>query len=223
MAKSETIDSILDCAIKAFAQWGFEGASLRQIAAQAAVSLSAIDMYFGSKKDLYIASQMKVWDEISEERSELIRQAMAQHAGQPVTLREFFTALAYPILRRVMSDSESVTAQVHFIQSRINEHQAVGSKLVNTADRQVALLIDTMAQVCPGLSRNDLIWAFSYGIGVIYSWQLIYHRYDGLLTQDRERSLDSLLNDVVSFCCGGVQALIEQRTASVAGGAGQKP
>jgi len=212
VAKSETIDSILDCAINAFAQWGFEGASLRQIAAQAAVSLSAIDMYFGTKKNLYVACQMKVWDSISEERSELMRQASAQHAGQPVTLREFFAALSYPILRRVMSDSESVAAEVHFIQSRINEHRAVGTKLVNTADRQVALLIDTMAQACPELSRNDLIWAFSYGIGVIYSWQLIYHRYDRLLMQDRERSLESLLDDVVSFCCGGVQELIKQRT-----------
>ena len=211
MSKSETIDHIMECAIKAFAQWGYEGASLRQIAAHAGVTLSSIDAYFGSKKDLYVAAELKVWEKINEERNALLKRAIAEHPHQPITLREFFTALAMPILLRVLSDSESMAAQVHFIQSRINEHQAVSGTLLTTVDRHVSQLIDTMASACPELDRNDLVWAFSYGVAVIYSWQLMYHRYDRLLAHDRDRSLESILEDVVSFCCGGVQALVERR------------
>ena len=53
MSKVEAIDALMNCAIKAFSEWGFEGASLRQIAAQAGVPLSTINVYFGSKRDLY--------------------------------------------------------------------------------------------------------------------------------------------------------------------------
>jgi hypothetical protein len=113
-------------------------------------------------------------------------------------------------VQRALSNSEEVMARVHFIQGRLNEHRTVGGTMA-AKDRQVEPWIDAMAQACPQLSRQDVIWAFSYCIGVVYSWQLIDHRYDGLLGQDMLRTVDSVLDDVVSFCCAGVQAMTERR------------
>jgi AcrR family transcriptional regulator len=210
MPKADSIDTLMDCAIKAFSDWGFEGASLRQIAAQAGVPLSTINMYFGSKKELYVAAETTVWNEITDERNALLQHARDGHPGQPLTLRELIAAIALPIVSRALSNSEEVMARVHFIQGRLNEHRTVGGTMA-AKDRQVEPWIDAMSQACPTLSRQDVIWAFSYCIGVVYSWQLIDHRYDGLLGQDTLRTVDSVLDDVVSFCCAGVQAMIERR------------
>ena len=82
-----------------------------------------------------------------------------------MTLRDLFSALALPIVQRAIGDSEHKMACVHFINSRFNEHRAVGR--IAAIDRQVNPWIDAMAQACPTLSRRDVIWAFSYCIGVI--------------------------------------------------------
>lgn len=215
MSKAETIDAVMNAAIKAFSDWGFEGASLRQIAAQVGVPLSAIDLYFGSKRELYMAAETLVWNEITEERNALIQQALARHVGQPLSLRELFAALTLPIVRRAMSNDERVMARVHFIKSRLNEHRMVsGTAVFDNMDRQVTPWLDAMSAACPTLSRQDIIWAFSYGVGVIYSWQLIDHRYDRLMGQDTTRTVDGVVDDIVAFCCAGVQSMIERRSAT---------
>lgn len=51
----ETKQRILDAASKLFAEGGFEGTSVRQIASSAGVSLGMIRHYYGSKEGLYRA------------------------------------------------------------------------------------------------------------------------------------------------------------------------
>jgi AcrR family transcriptional regulator len=63
----ETRGRILDAASQLFARHGYEGASVRQIASAAGVSLGMIRHYFGSKDGLYdacIASAYGIYDEL---------------------------------------------------------------------------------------------------------------------------------------------------------------
>ena len=69
MSKTETITALIDSATTVFAETGYEGASLRDIAAGARAPLSTINMYFGTKGDLFIAVMGELWREIEEERA----------------------------------------------------------------------------------------------------------------------------------------------------------
>ena len=51
--KDSTRDSLLDCAAVLFADYGFEGTSVREIAKLAKVNLAAINYHFKSKENLY--------------------------------------------------------------------------------------------------------------------------------------------------------------------------
>jgi TetR/AcrR family transcriptional regulator len=55
-------ERLLEAAVDAFAAFGFEGASLRQIAQKAGVAFQLITYYFGSKEDLWIASVDYLFD-----------------------------------------------------------------------------------------------------------------------------------------------------------------
>jgi AcrR family transcriptional regulator len=66
MSKAETIDALMESAIHCFSQHGYEGAALRDIAAEAGVPLSTIHMYFGSKAELYTAIERKAWIECEQ-------------------------------------------------------------------------------------------------------------------------------------------------------------
>lgn len=82
------------------------------------------------------------------------------------------------------------------------------------ADQSVSRWIDAMEKICTPMSRNDIVWAFSFVVGAIYSWQLLDQRYDGLLGGSDDRSAESVTQDVVAFASEGVRAMIARRAAS---------
>jgi AcrR family transcriptional regulator len=212
MAKAETIDALMESAIQAFSQFGYEGASLRDIASDAGVPLSTIHMYFGSKSELYGAVEQKAWAEIDNERSILLHEALAKHPDGAPELADLIYALALPVVRRALGTSRPDMARIHLIRSRVAERSALKPDgLLEVADRSMIRWIDAMTISCPTLSRQDIVWAFSFVVGALYSWQLIDHRYDGLLGQDVERTVDDVTADIVAFGCAGVQSMIERR------------
>lgn len=213
MAKAETIDALMESAITAFSRYGYEGASLRDIAASANVPLSTIHMYFGSKSELYSAVEQKAWAEIDQERSALLHDALAKNPDQP-PLEDLIYALALPVVRRALGKSEHDMARIFLIRARVSERRAdEPNSLLAVADRSMVRWIDAMSRTCPTLSRQDVIWAFSFCVGAIYSWQLIDHRYDAMIGEDRERTVDGVTGDIVAFGCAGIRSMIERRAA----------
>jgi AcrR family transcriptional regulator len=213
MDKAQAIDRILEQAIRAFAEWGFEGASLRQIAAQAGVPLSTIHAYFGSKQSLFLSAGRLVWTEIAAERDAEIERARTANPRGPVTLEDIVGAMARPIMRRATSADPNVRNRLYFVRNRFNEQFAVSADALEMVDRAVLRWLDVFVEAMPRLSREDIIWAFSYCGGVMYSMLVMDQRYASMLGDDRERPADELLRDVVTFCSAGVRALADQREA----------
>jgi AcrR family transcriptional regulator len=212
MSKADTIDALMESAIHCFSRYGYEGASLRDIATNAGVPLSTIHMYFGSKAELYSAIERKSWAEIDDERSALLCQALAKAGARPPELGGLIHALAWPVVRRMLGTSEHDQERIFIIRSRVADRVASDrTGLLEVADRSVVRWIDAMERACPSLMRQDIVWAFSFVVGAIYSWQLIDHRYDQLMGPDIQRTAEGITGDIVTFGCAGVHALIERR------------
>ena len=212
MSKADTIAALMESAIHCFSKYGYEGASLRDIAANAGVQLSTIHMYFGSKAELYTAIERRSWAEVDDERGALLSAAIKAAGARPPALSELIHALAFPVVRRALGDSEHDLERIHILRGRVSD-RSIGdrSALLEIADRSMVRWIDAMRLACPTLSRPDVVWAFSFVVGSIYSWQLIDHRYDKLLGQDVERTVEGLTADIVAFGAAGVMALIQRR------------
>lgn len=213
--KTESIDALMESAIRIFSRDGYEGASLRDIAAHAGVPLSTIHLYFGSKLDLFVAVEQKAWAEVDRERSALLHDALARAGDNPAPLADLLYALALPVVKRALGTSESDMARVFLIKTRVSQSRNVDHHpLLSVADRSVVRWIDAMTRIYPSLTRQDVVWAFSFCVGTLYSWQLIDHRYDGLIGQDTERTVEGVTGDIVAFSCAGVEALISRRAAA---------
>lgn len=217
MSKADTIDALMESAIHCFSRYGYEGASLRDIAANAGVPLSTIHMYFGSKAELYTAIERKAWLEIDEERSALLAAALQTTGDRPPDLAQLIHALARPVVRRALAGADSERERIFIVRGGVSDRIVANrNQLLELADRSMIRWIDAMAQACPTLLRQDVIWAFSFVVGAIYSWQLVDHRYDRMLGQDLERTVDGVTGDIVAFGCAGVQALIDRRADEAA-------
>jgi AcrR family transcriptional regulator len=214
MTKSATIDALMESAIFSFSRDGYEGASLRDIARSADVPLSTIHLYFGSKAELFAAVGRRAWEEVDSERSQLLEKAMAQAAPNGAALPDLVHALAYPIVRRALSKRDRDIAQIYILRSHLAHwNPTINVSMLDLADRSMVRWINAMMQCCPTLSRQDMIWAFSFAIGVVYSWQVIDHRYDNLIGSDIERSAEDVTADIVLFCCSGINAIAERKAA----------
>lgn len=211
MSKIETIDALMESAIHIFSRDGYEGASLRDIARNADVPLSTIHLYFGSKAELFGAVARKAWEEIDNDRSALLEQALAKNPSQPA-LADLIVAIAYPVVRRALSPHPRDMAQIYVLRGQLH-HSPYIDGMLELADRSMVRWIDAIMLSCPTLSRSDTIWAFSFAVGVVYSWQVIDHRYDSMLGKDDERTPESVTSDIVAFCCSGIEAIVARRAA----------
>lgn len=211
-SKSETIDAILTSAISAFAYRGFDGASLRDIATEAGVPHSTINHYYGSKRSLFSAAILWTWDDIDAERSRLLSELLAQHPAGPVPLKELLHSLAYPAVRRALSKDDFERAQIVLLTQNIGDIQPAGTE-TDRVDRSVGRWISAIERTCPTLSHEDVIWAFSFCVGVIYSWQLTLHRYDDLLDAPESRTAEQVAADIVAFAAAGIEAIVEARSS----------
>lgn len=212
MDKAQAIDAIVDAAIGEFAQWGYEGASLRAIADAATVPLSTIDNYFGSKKQLYRSLMRTVWTEVTRDRRIALEAQIEANGGEAPQLEQVIEALTEPIVRRAMSDEPTIRDRLYFLQQRYREHRALNSDDdIDTVDDQVRPLIEAFVAASPGMTFADGVWAFSYCVGVMYSMQLMDRRYDALLEGASTPSQEQVLADVVAFCSAGVEAMLARR------------
>ena len=75
MTKSNGRDQILQAALVTFAHNGFDGASIRDIAQRADLSLSALYYYFSSKKEALFALVEKAYSTYNERTAEILAQA----------------------------------------------------------------------------------------------------------------------------------------------------
>lgn len=218
MSKVETIDALLESAIRHFARDGYEGASLREIANETGATLSSIDRYFGSKSELFRSVLRQVWSEVERDRDRLLRDGRAKNPEGP-ELRDLIYALARPIVERALSRNEGDVARTALLRmvrnAQPDEPRWQSADLVELANvvRSLGRWIDAMVLQCPELSRQDIVWAFSYVSGLIFSRQLIHHQYDSLFDAEWEPTVEGITEDIVAFGCAGVQAMVQRRRA----------
>lgn len=209
--KANTIDLLVRQAVFAFAEHGYVGSSLREIAMAAGVPHSMIGHYFGSKHDLFLAAGRWAWEDFDTERVTLLNDALERYPDA-VPLPELMRCIAYPTVRRAMSEDLLERSVLTLLTSHFSEtHRS--NRLLDRVDRSITRWISALSQTCPTLSHDDVIWAFSFCIGAIYSWQLTSHRYDNLLDDADGRTVDSVTADLVAFATAGIESIVVLRSS----------
>jgi AcrR family transcriptional regulator len=160
MSKAETIDALMESAIHCFSQHGYEGAALRDIAAEAGVPLSTIHMYFGSKAELYTAIERKAWIEIADERTSLLTAALSKAGDRRLELADVIHALAYPVVRRALASSDHERQRIFIVRDGVSGRVAANRKhRIDLADRSRVRWIDAMATACPLETPKRPYWS----------------------------------------------------------------
>jgi AcrR family transcriptional regulator len=159
---------ILDAAENAFANAGFDGASLREIVLKAGVNLATVYYYFGSKEGLMDAVLARRFDPLRQEHLELIRQCEEEAEGKPLAVDKILGAMLYPPLRLAVTASTKSPAVMRLIGRIVSEPNTHTQKFLREHYQDVKrTFFEAFRRTLPNLPLPDLLWRIEFIWGAI--------------------------------------------------------
>lgn len=158
-------DRILDAAERLFSEWGIDGVSMREIAAEAGVQLALINYYFGTKQELYRAVFRRRIEPISTRRLSSL-QTVLDRKQPPAAIEDVLEALARPWVE--LRDKRGGQTYTRLIAREAADPREADRGIVKELLDPVARsFLQAMEQALPGRSKSEIHWAYHYFIGAL--------------------------------------------------------
>lgn len=196
---------ILRSAEKIFALGGFRAMTLREVTNEAGVNLAAVNYHFGSKTNLMRALLRERFEPINRQRLQLLDEASALHAPDPVPLEEIYDALFRPLFTGI--DSAPVNDNTLM--------QIIGRALTEPADFMRSIHKEFFAELsqrfmreihrsCPGLSEADLQYRFFLSVSTMIGTVIEQVRLENISGGKLDgHNLDRILQEMTAFVVAG--------------------
>jgi len=197
-------DDILDAAETLFANLGFAGTTLREVANAAQVTQALISYYFGSKYGLFEAVFLRRSQEISQQRLDNLEQ-LGRH-GKP-KVPDIVRAFLLPTLTlRSTPQGRSFLR----LQARLHtEPPEISYKLRTDAyGGSTRRYVEALKEALPKLAELDAHWRVTLMIGTYLYAFSDTHRMEEMAPEglyDPEDT-DALIDQVTRFVVGGFEA-----------------
>jgi AcrR family transcriptional regulator len=199
---TSTIERLLDAAERLFAEHGYDGVGIRQLADQAKVNLGAVTYHFGSKKALFIETFMRRFRPTNAERLRSLREAEALADGRPLSVEKivecmirspFEAGLEYPVFHLFLA--RNLFKPPPFL------HSAIQKELGPNVAAFIAALRRTLPELPEDLIHLRTMWA----TGVL----LMFSARAGEIPGMGNRKIhEPLLREMVRFISAGLQSEI---------------
>lgn len=203
-AGDNSSERILDAAELVFAETGYAGASLRNVASKAAVTQALINYYFGSKYGLYEAVFIRRGRSISDDRMKRLNEL--KKGRQPVTVNDVVRAFLAPTiaLREVPGGRTFLR-----LQARLHTEPAeISYKLRNEAyDASTRAYVEYFKEICPQLSDKDINWRVALMVGAYMYAFSDTHRLEQLAPDVcNPNDSEEIFGQITAFVTAGLLA-----------------
>ena len=149
-----------------FAERGFDGVSVRDIASAAGVNSALVGYYFGGKEGLLSEVYTRHCEPLNRERERLLTKFAASDDG--LTLERVIEAFVRPSLA-VSTDKSGRTGFTRLRAILSAENSALLEQLVaENFDASSRRFILELRKCLPDLNRDEVFWRFHFLLGTIY-------------------------------------------------------
>ena len=153
-------DRILDAAEALFAERGFDGVTLRQIASSAGVDVALANYHFGKKLELFNAVFERRAALLNQSRLDALRKVQAEQADSGPSVEQIIEAFLRPLeLTQETADPgwRHYLALIAYVNNSTYWGKRMMSKLF---DDLVQEFIAALRQALPTASDQDLFWCY---------------------------------------------------------------
>jgi AcrR family transcriptional regulator len=202
--------AILDSAEANFAEFGYGGASLRQIAREAGVNQAMVAYYFGSKEGLFEKVIRRRADHINQQRDTLLEEILAR--GKP-SLEELMDAFIRPAMELARDRTRGGYSYVKIIAVLVSSTDELSLRVVhNCFDWIARRFIDAIKLAEPGLSDSAATRGYMLAISVAMTSSVMERRATRLSLDQSYDQADTaeLVRDAAAYATAGIRALARQ-------------
>lgn len=163
MAKKDSTskrDRILDVAEQLFAEHGYDGVTIRQIASGAKVDVALASYHFGKKLDLFNAVFERRAEELNERRLAALQKVQAEAGKNGPSVEQIIEAFLRP-LEIAQETGEPGWRNYLALVAYVNNSPHWGKRMMSKMfDKLVNEFIDALRQALPGASDRDIYWCY---------------------------------------------------------------
>jgi AcrR family transcriptional regulator len=207
--------AILDAGELLFADHGFYGVSVREVAKHAGVDVALLYYYFTTKRDLF--------DAVFERRAAILNQARmesidAYEAGTPLaqlTVEGTLDAFLRPTLNQAATDDPGWRAYFALVAQVNNTPIWGGQTMARYFDPVIQRLIALLRKVMPDVDEADLYWCYNFLSGSLTLAFSVTGRID-ILSNGVCRSSDftSIQDRLAKYAAAGFIEVCNRRRQS---------
>ncbi len=196
----ETKARILDAAEALFAERGFEGASIRDIATRAGVQVGLVHHHGGGKEELFFQTVARRADELARIRMQALEERRAQG---PLTLRDILDCFIRPYVSLAETGGPGWMAY-----GRLVAHVSVDPRWRHIAaecfDPTAQFFIREIAALYPQADPALLATGQVYSVSA-----MLAHLNSAWRVQALSQGGDlSGIDQLVEFCAAGIEAMV---------------
>ncbi|MCQ4159031.1 TetR family transcriptional regulator [Roseomonas sp. GC11] len=206
----ETAARILTAALEAFAERGFDGASVKEITERAGANIAAVNYHFRSKDDLIRAVLEHFLGEINAARLAALEHCEAVAGPGGPTLEALAEALIRPMVR-LSRDRQDGRAIVRLLlQARALPRGSTNSVLAAQFDPVHLRFLAALQGAAPWLAHEDIVWRYDFARGammqILADLDRGTNRLASISPQVAGADDDAVVRQLVTFIAAGFRA-----------------
>lgn len=203
----ETRARILDAAEVLFARGGFDGASMRDIAAAAGVPVALVNFHGGAKEDLFATIVARRADALSQRR--LAALAAAKERQSAPGLREVLDCFIRPYIDLARAGGPQWTAYARLI-AHVSADERWRPISERYFDPTAALFMAELARLFPAAAPCRIAGAFVFSISAMLSLATSRWRIEAMagLPHGGNGGIDDWADVLIDFSEGGFRSVM---------------
>jgi AcrR family transcriptional regulator len=204
-SQTATTARIIDAAERLFAEWGYNGVSVRMIARAASSNLAAINYHFGDKIGLLREIFARRVRPISAERVRGLEALLS--AGEEIDIAEAVRGFIAPSVRGIRGDLGAQNFRRLAGRASTDPTPEVRKVIYEVYDEVALRYIEVLRKACPHLDEQEFYWRLTF----IYGAMLYTNADTGRVQQLAGKRFDSSDSEVaidcmVQFLTAGLEA-----------------
>jgi len=204
-------ERLLDAAEELFCEHGFEGASIRDIAASADCNIASVNYYFGGKEKLYEEVWRRHLIPMRDARIASIENVMSQSEGQPrleELLRSFADTFVGPMVEKSARQLGILMAR-EWIDRRLPANMFFDDVIKPTMSAMHKALVKT----CPGLDESKVPLVVLSIAGQLVQLAHIKTMFEQISDSGLPIfNLAEAIDHIVKFSAAGIRAYDEDKS-----------
>ncbi|MGD9862205.1 MAG: TetR/AcrR family transcriptional regulator [Pseudodonghicola sp.] len=196
----QTRERILDAAERVFSARGFDGATIRDIAAAAEVPAGLVHHHGGSKEELFTRTVARRAEELSVLRLATLE---ARRVEGPLTVRAVITCFLDPYIRMARDGGPQWLAYARLV-AHVSADPRWRDLAADWFDPTANRFIDEIAALAPGCDRRAVAAGFVYSVAAMLAHLTSAWRIGALsAAQDGPPPAE-----LIAFCAAGIEAAL---------------